>query len=233
MMLSKRLQAAYDLYDPCGLAADIGTDHALLPAALLDSGRCGRMILSDISPSALANARAEIARRGLESRADLRLGDGLNVIHERCACISILGMGGPTAAEILTEGRGRLQGASLILSAHTSLPVLRLAVMDIGYHFVREFPCFDAGRFYIMMKAVPGEEELSELEIRNGKRIFESPSEFLLPWLEKNIRVLQTKIQGLNTASNPDIPLLRETQQDLDYCRSRLEKIRTELRVSR
>ena len=37
--LDARLSLAYDLYDPCTLAADIGTDHAHLPAALLQRGR--------------------------------------------------------------------------------------------------------------------------------------------------------------------------------------------------
>ena len=32
--LDPRLSLAFDLYDPCDLAADIGTDHAHLPAAL-------------------------------------------------------------------------------------------------------------------------------------------------------------------------------------------------------
>ena len=185
-MLSVRLQAAYDLFDSCGLAADIGTDHALLPAALLSSGRCSRMILSDVSPSALANARAEIARRGLSERADLRLGDGLSVLREKCDCVSILGMGGLTVAEILTEGQSRLLGASLILSAHSSLPALRRAVMSLGYHFVSEYPCFDAGRFYIIMKALPGEEKLTEVEIRNGKCLFQNSPECLFPWLRSH-----------------------------------------------
>ena len=47
--LDARLSLAYDLYDPCELAADIGTDHAHLPAALLQRGRCQHMILTDLS----------------------------------------------------------------------------------------------------------------------------------------------------------------------------------------
>ena len=36
--LDPRLSLAFDLYDSCRLAADIGTDHAHLPAALLQRG---------------------------------------------------------------------------------------------------------------------------------------------------------------------------------------------------
>ena len=71
-MLDPRLSLAYDLYDSCELAADIGTDHAHLPAALLQRGRCQRMILSDISKSALDNAQLEIIRLRLTDRVSLR-----------------------------------------------------------------------------------------------------------------------------------------------------------------
>ena len=62
IQLDARLSLAYDLYDPCELAADIGTDHAHLPAALLQRGRCQHMILTDLSESALKNARDTIIR---------------------------------------------------------------------------------------------------------------------------------------------------------------------------
>ena len=64
-MLDPRLSLAFDLYDPCDLAADIGTDHAHLPAALLQRGRCRHMILTDISKSALENARMEMIRQAI------------------------------------------------------------------------------------------------------------------------------------------------------------------------
>ena len=63
-MLDERLSMALRLYDRCELGADIGTDHGRLPAALLAAGICQRMILTDISPSALGNARQEMIRLG-------------------------------------------------------------------------------------------------------------------------------------------------------------------------
>ena len=83
IMLDPRLSLAFDLYDSCELAADIGTDHAHLPAALLQRGRCRHMILTDVSESALENARSEIIRRRLTGRVDFRLGDGLDPVTEK------------------------------------------------------------------------------------------------------------------------------------------------------
>ena len=75
--LDARLSLAFDLYDPCELAADIGTDHAHLPAALLQRGRCQHMILTDLSESALNNARNGIIACRLTDRVTFRCGNGL------------------------------------------------------------------------------------------------------------------------------------------------------------
>ncbi len=214
-MLDHRLQLAFDLYDPCELAADIGTDHALLPSALLLAGRCRRMILTDISDSALANARGEMIRRNLLDRVSLRLGDGLLPLSDPCQMISVLGMGGRTIADILLSGQSRLHGASLLLSAHTDLHRVREAVMRIGYHLQSETLCFDRGRYYLMLKALPGAEALTESDIRFGKKLMESDSPLLLPYLLHRREVLADKLNGLRRADTPSEELLERARADL------------------
>ena len=211
--LDARLSLAFDLYDPCELAADIGTDHAHLPAALLQRGRCQHMILTDISESALDNARGEIIRLRLSDRVTFRCGDGFLPLRETCGMISVTGMGGRTIRDILLAGQERLQGASLILSAHTDLPLIREAVCRIGYHLDREEPCFCAGRFYLVLRARPGAAEMTPREIRLGGPLFDSASDQLIPYLRRRRDVLQEKLNGLRSAGMPDeeqIALLRE-----------------------
>ena len=224
-MISERLKTALRLYDRCALAADIGTDHALFPSALLRQGICDRMILTDLSEKALANARKEIGLRGLGDRAELRLGDGLAPLREACGMISVLGMGGRTIEEILLRGQDRLRGASLLLSAHSDLDRVRRAVCAVGYRLLSETPCLDGGRFYLLLKAVPGAEALTEQQLRLGVRLFESDSDQLLPYLRHRQGVLLAGLRGLEGARDPDgakIELLREDLRALSFAVDRL-----------
>ena len=215
--LDVRLSLAYDLYDPCKMAADVGTDHAHLPAALLQRGRCQHMILTELSPDALDNARDTIIRYRLSDRVSLRLGDGIRPVDEPCGMISVTGMGGRTIREILLGGQDRLQGASLLLSAHTDLPLIREAVREIGYRLDREEPCFCAGRYYLVIRARPGKAELSDREIRLGGPLFESASPQLLPYLWRRCDVLRARLRGLLSAGEQDRETVRQLEEDIAF----------------
>ncbi len=223
-MLGNRLQLAYDLYPPCDLAADIGTDHARLPAALLRSGKCKRMILSDISESALSSARRTVAAARLEDRAELRLGDGLQVLREECEMVSILGMGGKTIQDMLMAGSSRLRGASLLLSAHSNLHLLRQGLSDIGYSPVSETPCLADGRFYLMILARPGGGRLTPREIRLGRSLFDSASPLLLPYLRHRREVLESLLSGVQSARWPDESEIETLREDIAFYRKEEKK---------
>ena len=197
--LDARLSLACDLYDPCELAADIGTDHAHLPAALLQRGRCQHMILTDLSKSALQNARNEMIRFRLLDRVSLRAGDGLAPLEEPCGMISVTGMGGRTVRDILIS----------------DLPLIREAVNRIGYHLDREEPCFCAGRYYLVMRARPGALSVTPQEIRLGGPLFESGSDQLIPWIKRRREVLESSLRGLLSAETPDEELIARVREDI------------------
>ena len=222
--LDARLSLAFDLYDPCELAADIGTDHAHLPAALLQRGRCQHMILTDLSESALNNARGEIIARRLTERVTFRCGDGLQPLREHCGMISVTGMGGRTIRDILLSGQDRLQGAALLLSAHTDLPLIREAVCRIGYHLDREEPCYCAGRFYLVLRARNGAAEMTAREIRLGGPLFDSESEQLIPYLTRRREVLQEKLAGLSAAEEPDESMIAQVREDIAFYDSKINR---------
>ena len=224
-MLDERLSLAAALYTPSDLGADIGTDHALLPCHLLREGTCRRMILADISEKALSHARAQVARQRLESRARLMLADGLDALDEPCGCVSIMGMGGESIARMLARGAARLQGAALVLSAHTDLPLVRSSVQDAGYHFVREELCRAAGRVYVVWKAEPGWATLTPQELRLGPLLMEGSSPLLGDYLRWRCAVMEDKLRGLRSASRQNECVMDEIEADLAVCRRKLEAL--------
>lgn len=223
-MLNPRLSFAFNLYDNCNLAADIGTDHAYLPAALISKEKCRRMILTDISESALNNARKVIAKMQLNDRVLFRLGNGLLPLTEKCDMVSIMGMGGKTISSILQDGYSHLSGASLLLSAHTDIDLVRASISSIDYRIISEDPCFDSGRFYLFIKAVPGKEQLNEQQIRLGIKLSESNSPFLRSYLIRRREVLNSKLVGLISAERKNQPAIIQTQMDMNFYDSILEE---------
>ena len=222
-MLDERLSLAAAMYAPCDLGADIGTDHGLLPCHLLQQNICQRMIFADVSDKALLHAREQVSRQHLDHRAAFACADGLDAITERCGCISIMGMGGETIAGILNRGQSKLQNAVLVLSAHTDLHLVRKAVMEIGYHIVREELCQAAGRYYVVWRAEPGAAALSDEEIRFGPLLMHTSSPLLQRYIAWRIKVLGDRLRGLLSAREPDESAIAAIQKDIAYYQARLE----------
>lgn len=223
-MLDERLSLAASLYEPCDWGADIGTDHAFLPCHLLRTGVCQYMIAADVSPKALSRARENLARKGLLDRADVVLADGLDAVTRPCGCISAMGMGGETMADILRKGQDRLQGAVLVLSAHTELHLVRQAICDVGYHIVQERLCRAAGRFYVFWRAEPGRETLSPEELRYGRQLWQEQTPLLREYAAWRKRIHQERLRGLLTAAQPDEQAIREAQADIAWYTTKLEE---------
>ena len=131
--------------------------------------------------------------------------------------ISVTGMGGRTIRDILLRGQDRLRGASLLLSAHTDLPLIREAVRDIGYHLDREEPCLCAGRYYLVLRARPGKQELSPRDIRLGGPLFASSSAQLRPYLRRRCDVLRARLEGLRSSPEAAGEVLRELEDDIAF----------------
>ena len=203
--LDPRLLLAASLADGCAVGADIGADHGLLSCHLLKEGICHRMLVADISPDALAHAQALLQREGLTDRAVCMVADGLQALTEPVQTVWILGMGGRVETSILRRGADRLRGAALILSAHTELPEVRRAVMDIGYHFVREEPVESLGRFYLVWKAEPGKEMLDEAALLYGTSLLARRHDAVAAaWWKHRLAYEESRLNGLRSTAAPD-----------------------------
>ena len=102
--LDNRLQKIADLV-PAGVRlADIGTDHAYLPAALLLAKKIAFAVAADVAAEPCQVAKTTLAMYGLKQCSEVRQGDGLKVLKPgECDCLVMAGMGGST---IVAWGNG-------------------------------------------------------------------------------------------------------------------------------
>ena len=104
MQLSSRLNEVLRFLKPLPYMADIGSDHALLAIAAVQSGKIERAIATDINAAPLQAARAAINSAGLQECIILQQADGLRDINkDYLQQIVIAGMGGLLIRRILAE----------------------------------------------------------------------------------------------------------------------------------
>lgn len=158
--LTPRLRAAAELVPPGSRLCDVGTDHAHLPAALLEEGRIVGAIASDIRPGPLERARATAERQGLSEKIQLRLCPGLAAIRpEETDAVTICGMGGEMIAGILSGAPWTRDGAALILQPQRSQAELRRWLQANGYLIRAERLVAEGSRWYTVLLAEGGQDE--------------------------------------------------------------------------
>ena len=137
------------------VCADIGTDHALLPCALVQSGRVSHAYATDINPGPLARAAATISACGLEGKVETLLCDGIPpAVAAVCDTVIVAGLGGETIADILARAPVRPK-TQFLLQPMTRAPQLRAFLCENGYRITRERLAAEPGRVYVILEAFP------------------------------------------------------------------------------
>lgn len=157
--LTPRLKAIADRV-PSGIRlADVGTDHAYIPAWLVGQGICPGAWATDIQKGPLENARDTLVREGLEAQIQLRLGPGLVPMRgETPQGIIIAGMGGILISDILAEDLPLAKQADiLILQPMSGFIELRRWLVTHGFRITEEALVQEGRRLYEIICAQAGE----------------------------------------------------------------------------
>lgn len=170
--LSPRL-AAVGRMVPRGLPLiDVGTDHAYLPAALVQGGQIPSAVAADLRQGPLSRAKETVRECGLTDRIGFRLCDGLTGIRpEEAGSVVVAGMGGETIAHILSAAPWvRERAVPLVLQPMSSLGDLRLWLMENGYAIRREELAREGDAIYTVMLAGAGEmPPMTPAELEAGR----------------------------------------------------------------
>ena len=228
MKLSDRLQAVADSVTANLIVADIGTDHGYVPIYLLLNGICEKAFAMDINEGPILRAKEHIIENGLESKIETRISNGFEKLKPKEAeCGIIAGMGGELMVTILREGLKTVKCLKeLVLSPHSEIMLVRRYLHEIGFRIINEKMLIDDGKFYTVIKAVPGKDkDYSETEYKFGAILIEERNEILREYLQKEKNKINTIISGLEK-SNTDNSKKRagELKQELDSIEKLINK---------
>ena len=161
MRLSERLERVVSFVRPCASAADIGTDHALVPVELVRRGIVKKVIAMDVRPGPLSRAKEQISRAGLSDQIEPRLSDGLAALKpQETETVIIAGMGGELIIRILTEGRHMWDSvAQWVLSPHSEVFKVRGWLLENGFSIEKEDMVCEDGKYYVLMDVKRAEAE--------------------------------------------------------------------------
>ena len=188
--LSRRLERVAAHMPAGARLADIGSDHAYLPVALMRRGLISAAVAGEVAMTPFRAAERTVRENDLQQQIAVRLADGLAAIEpgDGITAISLCGMGGETIRDILDSGKARLSGRErLILQPNGGEQPLRQWLMDNGYRIVVEEVLRENRFDYEVIVAERGEPvQYSAEELYFGPLQMRVCSEaFVLKWQRK------------------------------------------------
>ena len=219
VQLSRRLKTIADMVTEGNRLVDVGCDHGYLPVYLMLNHKISGAIATDVGKGPLARAKEHIAQYGMSQYIETRLCDGLKGVHAgEGDTLVIAGMGGPLMERILTEGAHALPGfQELILQPQSDIPHFRHFLMDYDFRIVQEEMVLEDGKYYPMMKAIPGREKnfWTKEEEMFGKFLLEGLHPVLRKYLERELRIREEIAGQLkNAAGNGARKRLDEIEEE-------------------
>ena len=208
-----------------GILADIGTDHAYVPIALVQRQKIKGAIAMDINEGPLARAQEHIRAARLEKYIQTRLSDGAEaLLPNEADSILIAGMGGELILHILTEGELVCSTAKeLILQPQSEIHKVREYLRQHQYKIEDEDMVCEDGKYYPMMKVRPPVAETAgkdtevkcwdTVQLKYGKLLLEKQHPVLREYLEREIRIYQSILEGLKAK---DSDRIRQRKEELE-----------------
>lgn len=217
--LTPRLRMVADLLPAGETLVDVGTDHAYLPAAMIQEGKIPSAIAADLREGPLSRAKETVRECGLNHQVSFRLCNGLiGIKPEEVGAVCIAGMGGETIAEILkTAPWVRTKAIYLVLQPMSSMENLRVWLSENGFVILKEDLAQEGDTIYTALLVRGGEmDTLNPAEQLAGKN-YNHPLRGA--WLDHWLKKTNHALTGLSKAR----------QEGLEKRRARMEEIQNGL----
>ncbi len=184
-----RLEKIFSVLPACGTFADVGCDHGYIAGAMLDSGKCKKAIVSDISAKCLEKAENLLAEYIAAGKASAVVSDGFEKLPP-CDAALVAGMGGEEIKGILE--RAPELPAKLVLQPMKNCDRVRITAVEKGYKIITDSVFISGGKFYDLITLEKGRDALTDEEIIFGRtNIKERPEAFV-----KRVKQQIAKLNG-------------------------------------
>ena len=202
LRLSERLLVTASFVRQGAVLADVGTDHAYIPAFLIKSGVISKAYASDINKGPLENAAKTLESENINS-VSLILSDGLKDVPKNdISDVLIAGMGGELIAKILLECDWcKDEELRFILQPMTKADFLRNFLYKNGFEIMKEALAREGEKIYtVMLVRFSGKKQsISETFALLGKA---EESELFKAKKEREIKRLKKIKEGLLKSSS-------------------------------
>lgn len=248
--LSERLQRIAERVPSGSRLADIGSDHALLPAYLALNGTISCGIAGEVNAGPYEAASKQIEQSGVGHKVQARLGDGLAVIQPGDVnVITIAGMGGSLISSILEAGKEKLSGVGLlILQPNVGEEFVREWLVRNNWSLQSEQILEEDGKIYEILTAQPklhgasedglyepfmlnGEISVTKQDLlRMGPYLLRNPNPvWIKKWeseLAKLAQICRQLSRSEQTASRQKEHEIRELMQHIEEVLACLQKVK-------
>lgn len=230
MNLSKRLQCVAANVMSNGVVADIGCDHGFTSIYLVQRGKASGAIALDINQGPLTRAKEHVRQYNMTERIQLRLSDGAKALEPGEAdTLLISGMGGALITRILRESELVTKAAKeLVLSPQSEIYLVRRCIHEMGFRIAQEEMIIDQGKYYVIIRAVPGNERYSdEVDYTYGKLLIRKKDEVFQEFLAKEERRVDRILDNLSRQPLSQISALKKKKIEKE--KAQIGKVRNRM----
>lgn len=215
--LSKRLATVAHYVPEHARLADIGSDHAYLPAALALTGKVDYAVAGEVVQGPYENAVKEIKGLSLTGIIHPRLADGLAAIQptDQIDTITIAGMGGSLITQILDQGSSRLVGVKrLVLQPNVGEARLRRWLLAHRWQIMAEQIVAEDGHIYEIIVAEPSlvPFSYSDYELQFGPFLLEQRDQVFVEKWRAELARQQQVLKQMEQATVPPIHKINQLQ---------------------
>lgn len=196
--MNKRLKAIKNLVEPNRIVADIGTDHAFVPIALIKEGIARKCYACDVIEGPCKIAKAHIEKEGLSDYIQVIQSDGFENVPLDAEVAILAGMGFTTAKQILENAMATLDNYKQILvQVNKDVMDLRKWISDHHFTIVAEELVYDDRFYQIVVFNTTTHEEYSDLQITFGPHLMKERSEMFIEYCEESLTTFESILKVL------------------------------------